>query len=315
MKRLIRVLLVTAMLPLATNISPVFAQYPPAIDFESIMNGYFDDEAGLINFTDYRVAFAPEAPFNGMVAVLDAEGQIVGQHEFYPDYAVREGVFAVIRAVGPADVTVTTPGLYTIVFVVNNQPVTRFLVRLEETDSGSDPFNPQKKYRFDGYWRTMAHLTMSTWKGEPVPELTMWTGGKDLPEGARQDMFMARLLRNGEMVAHSKETQGVIPQGHFEPQYVSLYHPHTTREIPNAELFMLKDWQVDGAYEIEVIRKSDGAKIRSYDFDVVDGKIQSIARSQLGFESATDFVVPRVIRKAATSLEMIEAIWIEDIRR
>ncbi|MBT8077536.1 MAG: hypothetical protein KJO31_03125 [Gammaproteobacteria bacterium] len=315
MRKLLKACLLVACVQGITLSSLASAQYAPAIDFESIMNGYFDDESGLINFTDYRVAFAPEAPFNGLVAVLDAEGTIVGQHKFFPDYANREGVFAVIRAVGPADVTLTTPGLYTIVFVVNNQPVTRFAVRLEETGSGDDPFDPVKKYGFDGYWRTMAHLTMKTWKDEQVPEITMWAGSKDLPAGKRQDMFVARLLRDGEMVAHSRETTGHIAQGHFEPKYVSMYHPHTRRQIPNAELFMLKDWQVDGAYEIEVIRQSDGKKIRSYDFDVVDGEIQSIPQSQLGYESATDFVLPRVLRKGGTALEMIEAIWIQDIKR
>ena len=71
---------------------------------------------------------------------------------------------------------------------------------------------------------------------------------------------------------------------------------------------------MDGSYEIAVTRKSDGKKIRSYDFDVAEGKIQKIERSQLGFEPATDFVLPRVIKKGATYIDMVEAIWIEDFR-
>ena len=129
----------------------VFSANPPVIDFETIMNSYFDDESGQISFGDYRLAFAPEGTFNGLVAVLDAQGKIIAQHKFYEDYVDREGVFAKIRAVGPADVKLTEPGLYTIVFVADNKPITRFLVRLEQTSAGDDAFKPEKTYRFDGY--------------------------------------------------------------------------------------------------------------------------------------------------------------------
>lgn len=290
------------------------ADNAPVIDFESIMNSYFDDTSGLISFTDFRVAFAPDPPFDGLVAVLDANGQIVGKHSFYPDYANREGVFATIRAQGPADITVTNPGIYTIVFVIENKPVTRFPVRLEQTSAGEDAFNPQKTYRFDGYWRTMAHITMSSWKDEPLPILTMWIGGKDLVEGTTKDSYLAKLMRNGETVAHSKKILSRVAAGHFKSNFVTLYHPHTEKQSPNARPYTLNDWQVDGAYEIRVTRGSDGKMIRSYDFDVMDGKIQGLERSRLGYDPATDYVMPRVIKKNATSLEMIEAIWIEDRR-
>ncbi len=69
--------LVNLLLICALTIFPAHADNPPAIDFESIMNGYFDDSSGLISFGDYRIAFAPEGQFNGLVAVLNAKGEIV----------------------------------------------------------------------------------------------------------------------------------------------------------------------------------------------------------------------------------------------
>ncbi len=307
------ILFLMLLIVLATKTSS--AQYPPAVDFTSIMNGFFADESGLVNFGDYRIAFAPDPPFNGMVAVLDAEGNIVGQHKFFEDYANREGVFAVIRSVKPADVQLTKPGLYTIVFVADNKPITRFLLRLEQTSAGEDAFDPVKKYRFDGYWRTRAHITLKEHKDESFPEFTMWLGGKDLPEGKRGDMFVATLLRDGKVVAHSRRTTGHIAQGHFEPKYVSLYHPHEKGKEVNAELFMLRDLLVDGQYEVSVARQSDGTKIRSYDFDVVDQKIQEMKESQLGYTPETDFILPRVYKRGSTILEMTKAIWIQDINR
>ncbi len=89
----------------------------------------------------------------------------------------------------------------------------------------------------------------------------------------------------------------------------------TLTKEANAELFMLKDWTANGSYEISVTRQSDEGKIRSYDFDVVDGKIQEMPESQLGYDPATDFILPRVQKVNATSLEMSKAIWIQDIKR
>ena len=307
----------TLLLTVCLFVTPTsFAQYPPAIDFESIMNGFFSDDNGLINFGDYRLAFAPEPPFNGMFAVLDAEGNILYQNKFYEDYPNREGVFAIIRSAKPNGIQLTEPGLYTIVFVANEQPITRFLVRLEESSDGSDAFDPEKKYRFDGYWRTRAHITLGEHKGEPYPEITMWLGGMDLPAEKRGDQFVATLLLDGKVVAHSRRTVGHISQGHFEPKYVTLYHPHDKGKEVNAELFLLKDLQAnDGEYELSVSRQSDEAKIRSYDFDIVGGKIQEMKQSQLGYEPATDFILPRVQKKGSNILEMSKAIWIQDIKR
>jgi hypothetical protein len=286
----------------------------PSFDYQNIMDTYFDDTAGLISFGDYTVAFAPEESFDGFVAVLDAAGQEKGRFAFFPDYQNREGVFARVRAQGPADVTLTEPGIYTIVFVVGGQPVSRFPVRLEQTSQGDDPFSPQKTYRFDGYWRTMAHFTTRTFKDEPVPELTLWVGGKDLPVDASKGRFRVSLLRDGERIGHSQHTQGFIPTGHFKRTQISIYHPHAEKESPNARLITWKDLGKDGAYEVVVTRLSDGQQIRSFDFDVVDGKIKPMARAVLGFQPPTDFVLPRVLRRGSTALDMGEAIWIEDHR-
>ena len=302
-------------LPFLLTSGSIRAENAPVVDFESIMNSYFDDTSGLMAFRDFRIAFAPDPPFNGVVAVLDPDGEIVGSHAFYPDYVNKEGVFATIRAQNPADVTVTTPGIYTIVFVINNKPATRFPVRLEQTSAGEDAFNPEKTYRFDGYWRIMANIRMGTWKDEPFPLITMWIGGMDLAEGETKDTYLATLIRDGETVAHSKQIQSHVAPGHFEPKYVNLYHPHTEKEVPNAKPFMLKDWQVNGSYELRVTRGFDDKMIRSFDFDVVDGKIQGLERSKLGYDPVTDYVMPRIVKRNATSLEMIEAIWIEDRRK
>ncbi|MFQ5644091.1 MAG: hypothetical protein ACE5FQ_10410 [Thiogranum sp.] len=247
------------------------------------------------------------------MAVLDADNKIVAHFSYYEDYRGREGVYAVAPVKAPADVTLTKPGVYTIAYVVNNKPATRMPVRLVQTSAGDDPFDPQKKFSFDGYWRTFAFITTDKeWKGEKFPNIHAWAGGMDLPAGKRRDTLIFSLFRDGELVAHSKRGVGVIQPGHFRRVRSPLYHPHPEGRSANAEPFVLKDWLVDGIYELRVNRMSDKAALRSYDFRVGNGRIEHHPRSKSGYQPQADYIAPRVQKPGATSLELIEAFWIED---
>jgi hypothetical protein len=221
-------------------------------------------------------------------------------------------VYALATVKTPADVTLTEPGSYTIVWLVDGKPVTRLPVELEVVSQGDDPFNPGKKYRFDGYWRTFAFLTHVS-QDDDIPELHYWLGGKDLAPGKNTGKSFVALYRNGKMVAHSKEqVPGIIKSGHFDRAKTFLYHPHEVKKSANAIPFQLKDWLVDGKYEIQVTRQSDDKMIRSFDFKVVDGKFEEHPRTKLGYQPHTDYIAPRVQKKGSTALELEKAVWIED---
>lgn len=292
---------------------PLTAQsYSPTFDFESVLNTYFDDTSGLISFQGGRIIFAPDEPFKGQIAVLNSANEIVADFSFYEDYSVKNGVYAEATAITPADVKLTRPDLYTIVWLVDGKPVTRLPVRLEVASEGNDPFNPGKTYRFDGYWRTFAFLTDIS-KPDDIPELHYWVGGKDLAPGKETGRPFVALYRDGEMVAHmKKQGPGHFRVGHFEQERTFLYHPHKRKESPNARYFQLKDWLVDGTYEIQVTREADGKMIRSFDFRVSGGKFEPHPRTKLGYQPQTDYIAPRVQKKGSTALELEEAFWIQD---
>lgn len=163
----------------ASFASPVAAQQPTA-DFERIMDMYFGKDDGMISFGDQTFAFVPEGPFNGEVAVVDPKGGVVGRFSYFED-VLRDGVFIRAKVKGIAEVKLTEPGVYTLVYLVNGKPVTRMPVKLNKVDDGDDPFNPQATYSFDGYWRTHAHFTTGLYDEKPFPELHFWVGGIDLP--------------------------------------------------------------------------------------------------------------------------------------
>ena len=286
-------------------------QHKPSIDFETILDTYFDAENGLVQFQGNVVAFAPDGAFHGEVAVLDAQGEIVARHAFR-DSIRREGVFGVVQVEGPAEVTLTKPGIYTLVYLVAGEPVTRMPVRLNRLALSDDPYDPKVTYRFDGYWRTHGHITMTQYKDRPLPELTFWIGGQDLPQGAQRDLYFVRLIRDGTVVAHSKHSLGSIPEGRFVRTKSQLFHPHEAAKAANAEFFMKSDWMVDGTYELRVTRKSDDVMIRSFDFNVAGGEIVPLPQTALDYEPHVDHIMPRIQRKNVTVFEMIPAIWIRD---
>ena len=285
----------------------------PAFTYQSMLNTYFDDESGLISIRDIDLAFAPEGEINAAVVVTDAENTVIKSYKFYPEPRFREGVFARLSEVGPADFKLTEPGVYNIIYLIDGKPVSRLAVILEETSAGDDPFDPVKTYRFLGMWQVYGYLTMNTWKDEPFPELHFWLGGKDLAEGETKDMFSAKLKnKDGEVVAHSKETQGFFSEGHYEDTKISLYHPHTKREIPNAMPFMLSDWtKNDGQYTLEITRNADDQLIRRFHVTVEEGEIQGLAASEMDFEPRVDYIVPRVMPKGANQYGFVKAIWLQ----
>lgn len=294
-----------------TNPQANAQSYPPSIDFESALDTFFGASNGTIRFDQNVVAFIPEDPFVGQVAVLNANGDVVSQFS-YLDTVLREGVFGRVQINGFAETQLTEPGIYTIVYVVNNQPVTRLPVRLVKAEDSTDPFNPKATYHFDGHWRTMAHITINSNEPEPIPELNFWVGGIDLPAGSKKDQFQIELIRDGNVIAHNRYNSGHIAEGHFKRTNARLFHPHAEKETQNARPFTQSDWLVDGEHEVKITRRSDGKMIRSFDFTVADQKIVPLKQTDLKYDPHVDFILPKVVKKNANVFEMIDTTWIRD---
>lgn len=285
--------------------------YPPAILYEDLMNSYFDDSKGQVRLGSYTVAFAPEAPLNAVAAIVDREGKVVASHAAFPDYGIRDGVFAKMNIQGTPTVQLTEPGVYGLVFVIDGKPVTRFPFVLLETGGGDDPFKPEKTYAFDGVWRLFAYFTRETYSGEDVPQLNLWLGGLDMASpDTFQGYFMASLKRDGAEIAHSKRQTSFYSNGHFERRSTLLFEPHDDRGAPNAVPIGMDELTVNGAYTLDVTRAEDGALLRRFEFTVAGGEIQPLDRARLGYDQPLDFIVPRVFKSGSSGYEFEEAIWI-----
>ncbi|MCC5787964.1 MAG: hypothetical protein JJU33_14825 [Phycisphaerales bacterium] len=287
------------------------ARPKPAFLLDSMLDQiYFDDESGLIRFSDMNLAFAPEDGLNASVVVVNAENTVVQRFEFFPDYRLHDGVFATAMVRGPAEVTLTEPGVYNIVCLVDGEMATRLPVVLEQVSEGDDPFDPVKKYEFFGLWRTYGYLTIDENDAGKFPKLSFWAGGRDLAEGEQSDRFRVVLKRDGEVVAHSRHTQGHIAKGHYKRVEITIHKPHEERDVTNAPRSPLSDWTQDGEYELLVTRNSDGRLIRRFRFTAKDGEIEELPNTKLGYEPRIDYIVPRVPVRGVTTFRLESAIWI-----
>ncbi|HED54160.1 MAG TPA: hypothetical protein ENJ00_08160 [Phycisphaerales bacterium] len=283
----------------------------PAVTLDSMFGTYFDQSNGLIRLDEYDIAFAPKDTFKASVAVTDADGTVIKNFPFFEDYRFREGVFAKAMVQGPADVTLTEPGVYNIVFIIDGEIASRLPVVLEETSAGDDPFNPEKTYRYYGLWGVYGFLTMGQTNDTDWPQLNFWVGSRDLAEGKDKDMFFVTLERDGEVIGHSKRTQGYISNEHYRHVDSKIYKPHDERHSPNAEALTIEEWTKDGTYSLNVSRKSDNQLIRRFGFTVVDGKIQELPATKLGFEPRMDYIVPRVVKRGGNRYEFLPATWLK----
>lgn len=307
-----RILSTVCVLLIATaTVTPGVAQNQPAFLFEGLLDTYFDDSSGLIAFDDYDLAFASDEPLAAQVCVSQTSGTEVGCLDFRPQYRNKTGVIARASVSNPGDISLKTPGDYVLDFVVNGQPVTRMPVSLEKVAS-DDAFNPESKLQFYGPWSDYAHITMSTWKGEDWPLITFWAGHRDMAEETFKAPFLVELSRNGSIVAHSKRTQGTIPNSHYDRLEAHLYHPHDRKGSPNAKPFLRIEWVQDGDYVITVKRQFDNVVIRRFRYNAAGGAIALLPQTQMGYQPRTDYLVPRVIKKGSTGYEFVEAIWLKN---
>jgi hypothetical protein len=295
------------------------AQTSPVFLFEPMLDTYFDDQSGLIVFhaSGYDLAFPPDEPLNALIAVVDDTDTVVESFPFRSKYTNRteNGAFARAMLDGTAEITLTEPGVYNVVYIIDGKLVSRLPVVLERLEIGDDPFERETVYRYYGLWELYAHITNDTWKGENWPKLTFWAGIRDFNERTHQLRFFAELKRDGEVVAHSKRTSGSIPYKHYQRVEANLYYPHEQKLAHNAIPFAESEWTRDGDYEITITRKPDGALLRKFHFIAHDGKIQPLPETLPDHQPAIDYRVPRVIKKGSSGYEFAEAVWIKSNNR
>jgi hypothetical protein len=312
-RRKLMTCLVSALLAGLCTIPASPQNYAPAIEYTSLLNMKFY-ENGMLRFDDANLVFAPPDRVAASVEVLTASGKVIGRFDYFPEYAFAAKAFGRIRVKGPAEVQITNPGDYFIQFKVSGKPSTRFPFSVK-VGGGSDPFDSAKKYQFDGPWRSLAYLWMRPFKDTALPDIVFWVGGADLKPGTTKDQTYAQLFRNGQLIAHSKRSQGHIAAGHYQQSTHSFFMPHDARQSHAAPGLTREQLLVNGKYNIRIERQSDKALLRNFTFTVANGQVQELPRATGGYQRTEDFIAPRVPVYGSSTYEFKPVIWIQDPTR
>jgi hypothetical protein len=156
---------------------------------------------------------------------------------------------------------------------------------------------------------------MRPFKDTALPDIVFWVGGADLKPGTTKDQTYAQLFRNGQLIAHSKRSQGHIAAGHYQQSTHSFFMPHDARQSHAAPGLTREQLLVNGKYNIRIERQSDKALLRNFTFTVANGQVQELPRATGGYQRTEDFIAPRVPVYGSSTYEFKPVIWIQDPTR
>ncbi|WP_425408689.1 hypothetical protein [Hyphococcus sp.] len=284
------------------------AQTQPVFGFESILKTPIYDD-GTIALTEYDLIFAPQGEVDAS-AVIKSGNDTAATFGFFPTYKFGQGVFGRLRAENHSTATLT-PGNYKLDLYVSGALATSVPFNVVAGASSDDPFNPQSTVKFVGPWQEFAYFIFTPFQDSEAVNVNFWAGASDLAPGVTRAPVQIKLSRNGKLVAHSKQTQGMLDHELLRKHTLTLYQPHDRNGAANATLFSKNDIQQNGDYTLTVELTETGETIREYAFQSKGGELVPHARTALGYQPREDYIAPRVLKPGTTSYEFVEAYWIE----
>lgn len=308
----VSILLGTLMLSVGIAIAQ---EREPAIGFESLLNLKMFD-SGLVNFTGHDLVFAPPSAAGITSAIKVKGGATVLAYEYFPEYRANVDVFARLNPKGIPQHKFG-PGDYVFEFSKDGAVFTRFPFSIVAKVAGTDPFSAAKSYALRGPWQRFAYFyfrnarDFSANSDVSAAYLNFWAGTSDAPPGKQRVAIQLRLFRDGNLVAHSRETQGMIQNYPMERHDIPLFHPHERSKMANARIFSRADLVQAGKYQLTVELQEGKTVIRDYRFESDGEKVVPHERTVIGYNPHSDYIVPRVPKQGSTTYAFEEAIWIE----
>jgi hypothetical protein len=286
----------------------VLAAGKPTIGWYSMLNSFLGEQ-GFFAQESMNLIFAPPAPLNAKAVIKNASGDVVKTWGFSNLYGPTNGVFARMRAESLSEHTFPV-GKYVIEYMVNDELATRLPFEVKEHSASKDAFNPGSKFTFVGPWQELALFEFMPYKngGYDLIRVHFWAGASDMPAGEIRGALRAELTRNGELIAHNRDSIPTLGHEWMTRQRFDLFEPHEKND-PNA-LFLAKSAiEQDGEYVLTIKRQADNEVIRSYKFSASGGKLVPMERTAMGYEPHGDYIAPRK-HNSSSGYDFIEVFWI-----
>lgn len=284
------------------------AAYPPAVQFESLMNMRFYEANGGFLVEDIQIVFPPASVQKAALVVDRAGGGAVATVPLRLE-KMEFPAFARFRPASgqTGNVRIGQPGSYVMSVVVDGKAVTEMPFTLEKQTS-ADPFSPGSSFVRSGPWADLAYFTVVP--GSPDGEMTFnwWMSQRELPGGSGTPKVTWHLMHGGKEIAAAR--------GPVVPSTMDWYfYSHKQMEVPSkprGHWLTLADVQALSG-DVSVVLKANGTPFKTYRMKVSSGQIERMPQNALTYEPHTAFISPRFIDTSSgsnSSYKMYEMFWL-----
>lgn len=280
--------------------------YKPAVEYQSLMNMRFYENTGGFLVEQLELVFPPSDIQTASLVITKSSGEEVGNVplRYQP---MQFPAFGLLLPDGvPGNIKVGASGDYVMSVNLDGQPVTSLPFSLQE-QSGSDPFNPVKKFVRQGPFGELAYFSVASDSPGGELQFNWWMSLRELPPATQNAKVTLHLLANGDELAASSTP--VIPTVNdwqfFQHQQLNV------SSSPHDHWLTLADLSRQSG-ELTLVVEANGQRLKSYKTQVKDGQLQGLPQSRLGLEPQTSFISPKFIDMSSGSSSryaMFDMYW------
>ncbi|HEV2862371.1 MAG TPA: hypothetical protein VGX48_15270 [Pyrinomonadaceae bacterium] len=305
-----RTFLVVCTLVAASLAAPA-QTYPPAIEYQSLMQLRFYENQGNFLVEDLEVVFPPATSKKATFVVSKAGGGTVASVPLRLEAPLASfNMFGMYKPDGvPGNADIGEPGDYVISVQIDGRPVTTLPFTMKR-ETSSDPFNPKNTFVREGPWRDLAYFSSRTDEPGSHLEFNWWTSLRELPPGTGtgRPLVTLHIMQGAQEVAATRSPV-VISQTDWQFFYQEFHFPaeKQVRWMTLADLT-----KKDGEYT--VVAKVGGKPFKSYRAEVRGGQLQRHPRNALNTEPHTDFISPRLVdttSRSTSQYTMRDTYWVK----
>lgn len=290
----------------------VFGQtYPPAIEYQSLMQLRFYENTGGFLVEDLEVVFPPAAGKKATF-VVSKGGQAVATVPLRLETPLASfNAFGMFKPDGvPGTAQVGEPGDYVLSVNIDGQPITTLPFSMKR-EASNDPFNPKNTFIREGPWRELAFFSVEHERPDSHLVFNWWTSVRELPAGSpSRPLVTLHILHGGQEIAATRSP--VVPtqtDWQFLYQEFEILNQKPVRWMTLADLV-----KKDGEYT--VVAKVGGKPFKSYKAEVRGGQLQRHPRNSMDTSPRTDFISPRMVdtsSRSTSNYTMRETFWVRKI--
>ena len=291
--------------------APARQTYPPAIEYQSLMQLRFYENQGNFLVEDLEVVFPPAGSRKATFVVSRAGGGVVASVPLRL-VAPLDGfpMFGMYKPDGvPGNVRVGEPGDYVLSVLLDGQPITTLPFSMKK-ESNNDPFNPRTTFVREGPWRDLAYFS-SRMEAPANNNLRFnwWTSLRELPPGTstNRPLVTLHVMHGGQEIG---ATRSPVVLSQTDWQFFNQeFEAHGTK--PARWMTLADLTKKDGEYT--VVAKVGGKPFKTYGASVRGGQLQRHPRNSLDTQPHTDFISPRLVdttSRSNSSYEMYDSYWV-----